>query len=354
MSLRSRLRDLLHPGGHVRPAEEPWWDHDYPAPKWPRGMPSLPMIQHVVDNRVFLLGLDQLYREAMKGHERGELLACARRTAQALDVGPADVPVEGYYADEPALTEYFRLVRSLQLVPLSRSAEVDSFAEFRRLLDVTSSPLFGIPQRRHLLPVGRDPLSAALRELTQWTVPALAACAARIACEQDDFSLVGLGARAKDPVVLAALRESVVLYAEEMTLGTPPAPEYVWAVEPELAAAAKRFVDEFNRVMGYGLPQPVPQRAWVFWTAYEKTDVVGRCVHLGHTDEPSPRHYHWAIVRDAQGRLGVREFWSNRVHTTEEYRRTGVEGEKPDARAASDAWLDRVRGTPGLRGGDFR
>jgi hypothetical protein len=63
---------------------------------------------HIVDNRVFLLGLDNHYRELMKDHEREELLLCARRVAAALQVKPADVPVEGYYAEHPKLTEYFR------------------------------------------------------------------------------------------------------------------------------------------------------------------------------------------------------------------------------------------------------
>jgi len=60
----------------------------------------------VVDDRVFLLGLDQLYREAMKWHERGELLTCARRVAATLGVSPADVPIEGYYGEDEDLAEY--------------------------------------------------------------------------------------------------------------------------------------------------------------------------------------------------------------------------------------------------------
>ena len=38
--------------------------------------------QRIVDDRVFLLGLDKFYRDAMKRHERGELLESARRVAQ--------------------------------------------------------------------------------------------------------------------------------------------------------------------------------------------------------------------------------------------------------------------------------
>ena len=45
-----------------------------------------------VDNRIFLLGLDNLYRNAMKGYESRTLLACARVVAQQLQVQPADDP----------------------------------------------------------------------------------------------------------------------------------------------------------------------------------------------------------------------------------------------------------------------
>jgi hypothetical protein len=104
--------------------------------------------RRVVDNRVFLLGLDKLYRDAMKQHERGELLNCARRVATALHVKPADVPVEGYYTEDEQLTEYFRLVRALQSKDESVRSVVDSLPEFQRLLEVTSAPLYG----RRVLP----------------------------------------------------------------------------------------------------------------------------------------------------------------------------------------------------------
>ena len=182
----------------------------------------------------------------MKEQERGELLSCARGVASILEVLPAEVPIEGYYSEDHYLSTYFRLMRALQGVPLERAPEVEKLPQFLRLLDVTSSPIFGRPVRKHLLPTGRDPLSAALKltalEETTWTVPSLIPLAARIAEETDDFSLVGLAARAKDPVVLAALRESVVLYAEIITGEFQSAfrrPTYVWRVDPELAAAAQ-------------------------------------------------------------------------------------------------------------------
>jgi hypothetical protein len=111
----------------------------------------------------------------MKKHERAELLAGAQRVAAALKVVPADVPIEGYYAEHSDLTTYFRLVRALQEVPLERSSEVEALPEFGRILAVTSSPIFGPPFRKSLLPKGNDPLSQALdadktEAITAWTV----------------------------------------------------------------------------------------------------------------------------------------------------------------------------------------
>ncbi len=99
--------------------------------------------RHVVDNRVFLLGLDALYRSAMKRNEGFELLRCAREVAWTLHVKPADVPVEGYYAEDERLTEYFRLLRALQEEPNSRVAAVERLPAYQRLYEVTSSPLYG-------------------------------------------------------------------------------------------------------------------------------------------------------------------------------------------------------------------
>src|SRR5512136_2225950 len=90
----------------------------------------------VVDNEVFLLGLDKLYRDEMKRHERSELLICARHVAAALHVIPADVPTEGYYAEDAQLAEYFRLMRVLREVDERDTSVVDSLPEFHRLRDI--------------------------------------------------------------------------------------------------------------------------------------------------------------------------------------------------------------------------
>src|SRR5687767_14267954 len=41
--------------------------------------PQRQTVERLVDNRVFLLGLDELYRTGMKAHERTELLEATRK-----------------------------------------------------------------------------------------------------------------------------------------------------------------------------------------------------------------------------------------------------------------------------------
>jgi hypothetical protein len=281
--------------------------------------------RRVVDNRVFLLGLDKFYRDAMKQHERGELLRCSRRVAEALHATPADVPVEGYYAEDESLTEYFCLVRALQDVDESATSLVVSLPEFQRLRDVMSAPLYGPSQRNgKLLPAGRDALSQALRDtFPDWTLANLTAAAHSTALETDEISLVGLAARVRDAVVLAAVRESVVLHAE-MVQGAalhPPRPKYVWEVDDELAEHARRFIDAFNRLFGEELPPPDPRQAERYWHAYDGNGILGRCVRLGYDDRVLPiRHYHWGICHVRLGECAVQEFWSPEVWTTTRYR----------------------------------
>lgn len=278
--------------------------------------------RHVVDNRVFLLALDHLYREAMKRHERVELLSCARQVASALHLTPLAVPVEGYYAGDEQLTEYFRLMRTLQQVDEERRPAVAGLQAFRRLDQVTSAPLFGRPQPEgKLFAVGRDALSQALlRTQPPWTIARITIAARAAAQELDDISLVGLAARLEDAVVLAALRESVVLYAQLGWIDTPPA-TIEWQVDDDLAELAARFIDAFNALFGERLPPPVVEETHRYWRAYEDVKVVGRCVRLGSDDTQLPiRHYHWVICFGPDGQLTVHEFWHHEVWTTARYR----------------------------------
>lgn len=284
----------------------------------------------VIDNRVFLLGLDKLYCDAMKKHERAELLSCARRVAGALHVGPAQVPVEGYYAGDAQLTEYFRLMRTLQELNKDAARVVSRLREFRRLKDVTSSRLYGLPRNNEtLFPPPRDALSLALAStFPNWSVPVLTNAAYDAAVENDDCSLVGLAARAKDPVVLTALRESVVLYAELGAGLHRPGYVYDWKVDAEVERASRRFIETFNELFGDELPPPGQLNAERYWHAAGDNRVAGRCVRLGKDGLEPPRYYHWAIPMTMSLNAGhagsaIEDFWSPEIWTTERYRRDG-------------------------------
>jgi hypothetical protein len=280
--------------------------------------------RRVVNNRVFLLGLDELYRKAMKARERDELLRCARETANGLSVPAADVPIEGYYVEDERLKEYFRIMRALQKVPKSRESEVAKVEGFKRLKQVIESPIFGPPfDGPFLLSVGEDALSIALKHsFPDWTVDNLTSEAYDRALGSPDFSLVALAALARDSVVLTALRESVVLYA--LAVGGSAMchePQYIWEVDPIIQERAVRFVQTFNDLFDEDLPVPTPENAKEYWMASSEWKIVGRCVRIGFDDSVRPiRHYHWAIDRGADYKLVVNEFWDTEIWTTATYR----------------------------------
>ncbi len=282
--------------------------------------------RRVVDNRVFLLGLDEIYREAMKQHEQKELLQCARNTAQILSVSPADDPIEGYYTENEQLTEYFRLIRALQQVPKNRESELRSNSDFRRLKQVAESRIFGTPVTgNYLLSVGKDALAVALETsfADDWNIESLAHTAHNHALKSGDFSLVALAALSHDSVVLTALRESVVLYeAVAMGIEEPSEPEYVWEVDDIIETRAQQFVTTFNELFNDSIVDPVPDNAEQFWAACDQWGIVGRCVRIGEDDRVLPtKYYHWAIDLVANEHLIVKDFWDSEIWTTERYRR---------------------------------
>jgi len=289
-----------------------------------------------VTDRDLLLAIDDIYRTTMMRHQAGELLGCARQTATALRVSPAREVVEGYYSSSAALAEDFSLVRALQDVSGSRSAEVESLPAFARLAAVLGSPLYGRPvEDDSLLPRRADSLALVMMELpaTEWTIATIASRARARALADDDCSLVGLAARTGDLVMLTALAESAVL-ERYRSLGREPVPRYVWRVSDDLAHAAARFVAHFHALFGDTYPAIGPESTEAYWLASRGKSPAGRCLWLG-TDpaRPGASHYHWAVAYPKMTRLprlldrlmrrerGFRvvEFWSEEVWTTQRY-----------------------------------
>jgi hypothetical protein len=206
-------------------------------------------------------------------------------------------------------------------VDASARSRVASLRDFQRLSQVAASPLFGEGAHNGMLfPVGRDPLTRALDAVGQWSVAGLTEAAHRIVGESDDYSLVGLASLTNDPVLIAALRESVVLYAAPATVGVANLPVYGWRVSPELQNRAARFVATFNALFVEEIPEPVAENADFFGAAALKQgDIAGRCVRVGQSLSPV-RYYHWAIFTAPDKQLAVQEFWHDELWTTERYR----------------------------------
>jgi hypothetical protein len=134
------------------------------------------------------------------------------------------------------------------------------------------------------------------------------------------LSLVGLACLARDAVVLAALRETMVLYSERSVLskdGSVVVPVYVWNVDDHVALRAAHFVDAFNQLFDDDLPAPVAENADLYFEAADKNNVFGRCVCVAERPT-APCFYHWAVWRRGKD-LEVRDFWDNEVVTTETF-----------------------------------
>src|SRR2546423_12370778 len=121
---------------------------------------------------------------------------------------------------------------------------------------------------------GRVSISRAMKESKDWNANTLTVVAYRCASESTDYSLSGLACLTKDPVVIAALRESVVLYMEAKTLGVGPLPVYLWRVSPEIAKRAERFITAFNALFNEEMPAPTPENADYFGAAALKRSRV--------------------------------------------------------------------------------
>ncbi len=280
--------------------------------------------ERVVDDRVFLRGLDQMYRDGIMLHERGELLRAARVVAVKLDVERADIPADGYYGKDEKLKEYFQLLRALQNEPKGRHESVREMREYRRLLAVTSSPIFGAASNleERLLPAGRDPLTVVLNLQGEWSLDRIVELAHREAQESDDYSLVALACLTRDAVLLTALRESAQLYAERARFARKAEPprRYIWRVDPEIARRGALFVTAFNALFGEELPEPIAENAQDFHDAGTTWNPSGRCVCIGQTQTDPARYYHWAIVSAADGSFSVEEFWDDMEWSTGQYR----------------------------------
>jgi hypothetical protein len=290
-----------------------------------------------VDDRKLLLALDNLYRTHMKVFETECLLPYSRDLMNQLSLQAQNFPIEGYYVESDALKEYFLNIRTLQKRSNVDAKPVRNSEPYQALLKVLSSEIYGskLLQSEGFFPERLNSLYFALdtTEPNDWTVEALTDKAYQFSVADNDISLVGLAAFIQDAVVLAALRESVVLYSA-IAAGSPlepPTYKYVWNVSEELQNRANQFIQLFDQLTSSPIRQACAENAEYFNNAYEDNEILGRCVFIGFDDSKIPNaYYHWAINYEAQGgNLVVDAFWDTKIWTTEYYqnhKRYGVAG----------------------------
>ena len=283
---------------------------------------------HIVDDDTFLLGLDDFFREGMKQAESAELLACAESIASDLNLSPKNVPTEGYYHETPELTRYFQLMRVIQSEGQYREPEISDQESWQRLQQIARSTIFGLYDENQLrnegneslLPRRVDAVGEALLALApEWQLVEVLE-KARELTPAEDFSLVGLACRFGSPHVVAALRETVALYALMVggSANLEP-PEYRWEVSPELERLANRFIQTVSLDVGFEIPAASPANAQQYFHRGISADILGRCIAVGFNDAEKPiKYYHWAI-RSLDGKYDVEEFWDTEMWTTERY-----------------------------------
>lgn len=283
---------------------------------------SSPITLELTDRKL-LLGLDYAFRERMKRFEINSLLPASRSLMSKLHIKPVNCPIEGYYSELPELSEYFFNTRSLQSLDDSMATSLSTHQDYQILNEVCSSAIFGAETRSGFFIQRLDPLYLALNNITvdHWQLDTIMTEAQHISTKSNDCSLVGMAALIGDSMVLAALRETVALYAA-VAAGSaiaPPTYQYQWNVSPALEERASQFVSAFNILGAENLPEPTAKNAEFYYLQSDQNHIIGRCIRIGFDDSSSPaKHYHWAI-RPPSHTPRIEEFWSEDIWTTKRY-----------------------------------
>lgn len=279
-------------------------------------------MKNVVDDRAFVIGLSEMFREEMKTYEVTTLLPLAETACKALDLSPVMIPIEGYYTESVELERYFRLIRALQLADIREAPPGFGKDAIYRLHEVLTSPAMGrVEDSDRILSRTTSPLGEALCILSNWSIDGLSRQAAQLV-GTEDAGLIAVAATAGDPVALCVARESMALVAD-VELADTEVPEFVWAVSERVAEVAGRFVSVLAETTGIVLPEPAAASSRPYGQAARDAELVGRCILIGERfGNPYP-YYHW-YIDSHDGQLTVKDFWSSNVWTTADLRHTPI------------------------------
>jgi len=294
----------------------------------------------VVDNLQYFRAVDSEVRKHMKRFEAG-LLPIARQAVKDAGFPVKDVPIEGYYHENPELREYFTLIRTLQ----------DNFTKkitptIEKLHDVYTHPIFGLGQGRPTAISDRDnkkvmypnepystvsqvadPVSvASMKIMPNWTIE-------RIMAEVDKLNLgtclVGLALLVdtespSNPLATCMACETTVLSRmKAIARGASPMPEVEWRVSREVEEYGERVIKGYNDLFknyaasGLEAEKVTPKNAALI---LENVPPLERCVNINIDATRIDGYYHWAIEHDGERHV-VLEFWSSHIVTTKDWQR---------------------------------
>lgn len=271
-----------------------------------------------VDDRVFVVGLSELFRQEMKAYEVATLLPLAEAACEALNLSPATVPVEGYYWESEDLERFFRLVRALQSAEMRTVSPGPGERAIHRLRTVFSSSAMGrVEESDYVLPRASSPFGEALRISADWSVDGVSGEAQHLV-RSSDAGLVAVACATGDPIAVCVARESVALTAATELMAVV-SPHFVWSVSERVVDVAERFVSSLAEATGIVLPKPEAASSRVYGEAAKHAELADRCIMVGARLGTSHPFYHWYIAA-SRGTLAVRDFWSSEIWTTEAMR----------------------------------
>jgi hypothetical protein len=294
-----------------------------------------------VDNLTFVRIVDKQVRDAMQKVEV-KLLPDAKRALEYTGIPLQQHPVEGYYGKSQELTEYFNIIRSLQL---NFSNKINDSVE--KLHGFYSSNAFGIGQtvRTAINSEGvwyPDEKPAVISPRVDPLTVAVTKAAKSPATVHNDLTienvtriledveigecLVGLGSLADkierrrthdyNPVATTLTRETTVLSAYVPTLRGLPQ----YKVSSEVEKQGNVVINAYNELFEiFGFKERIENvtEESAFRLNHDLPE-MNRCVRIFNLELPTekPEFYHWAIGREDY-KPKVVDFWRNEIVTTD-------------------------------------
>ena len=293
------------------------------------------IIEHIVGDFELILGLDSFYRNKMKKYEE-KLLPLIREILNKLNKSPEKFLVEGYYYETEKLTEYFNCIKTLKQVPIIHQKKIKKLPGYKKIIQLYCSGLYGEYKfDKNILPTVKDAIYYTLETLpvNKWNKDNILDTAYEIIKDTNNYSIINLGIILKNPVIITALRESVVLYSEFICTGAPPPiiyiHKYIWNVSKNIENMANIIIEIFNGICPYKIPEAIESNAELYYYEYTENKIDSRCVRIGF-DDLSNKNYHWAIknIKNMANKYKFIDFWDSELWTTEKLKNDYLQKEE--------------------------